>query len=66
MQTFFNPTTPFFDDEGHPLVGARVSFLEIGTSANLIDVTDSEGTPLPKPERITVKLPRRERLPWTV
>ena len=27
MQTFFNPTTPFFDDEGHPLVGARVSVL---------------------------------------
>ena len=49
MQTFFNPTTPFFDDEGHPLVGARVSFLEIGTSANFIDLTDSEGTPLPNP-----------------
>lgn len=49
MQTFFNPTTPFFDDEGHPLVGARVSFLEIGTSANFIDLTDSEGTPLSNP-----------------
>ena len=49
MQTFFNPTTPFFDDEGHPLVWARVSFLEIGTSANFIDLTDSEGTPLPNP-----------------
>ena len=35
MQTFFNPTTPFFDAEGHPMVGARVSFLDLSTNAVL-------------------------------
>ena len=49
MQTFFNPTTPFFDAEGHPMVGARVSFLDLSTNASLIELTDSEGTPLPNP-----------------
>lgn len=49
MQTFFNPTTPFFDAEGHPMVGARVSFLDLSTSASLIELTDNEGTPLPNP-----------------
>ena len=49
MQTFFNPTTPFFDGEGKPLVGARVSFLDLGTSASFIDITDSDGTQLPNP-----------------
>ena len=49
MQTFFNPTTPFFDGEGRPLVGAMVSFLDLETSASLIDITDSYGVPLPNP-----------------
>lgn len=49
MQTFFNPTTPFFDGEGRPLVGAMVSFLDLETSASLIDITDSDGVPLPNP-----------------
>lgn len=49
MQTFFNPTTPFFDGEGKLLVGARVSFLDLETNASLIDITDSAGTPLPNP-----------------
>lgn len=49
MQTFFNPTTPFFDDEGRPLVGAMVSFLDLETSASLLPLTDSEGVDLPNP-----------------
>lgn len=49
MQTFFNPTTPLLDDEGHILVGAMVSFLDLGTSASFISLTDSEGVPLPNP-----------------
>ena len=32
MQTFFNPTTPFLDSEGRPMVGARVSFLDLDSS----------------------------------
>ena len=49
MQTFFNPTTPFFDGEGRLLVGAMVSFLDLETSASLIDIKDSDGVPLPNP-----------------
>lgn len=49
MQTFFNPTTPFFDSEGKPLVNARVSFLDLETSSSLIEITDDEGTALPNP-----------------
>lgn len=49
MQTFFNPTTPFFDGEGRPLVGAMVSFLDLETSASLIPLTDSDGVALPNP-----------------
>ena len=49
MQTFFNPTTPFLDDEGRPMVGAMVSFLDTETSGSLIEITDNAGTPLPNP-----------------
>lgn len=49
MQTFFNPTTPFLDAEGRPLVGARVSFLDTETSGDLLDITDHSGVPLPNP-----------------
>jgi hypothetical protein len=49
MQTFFNPTTPFLDDEGRPMVGAMVSFLDTETNASLIDITDSDGVALPNP-----------------
>lgn len=49
MQTFFNPTTPFLDAEGHPLVGARVSFLDTETSGDLLDITDHSDVPLPNP-----------------
>ena len=49
MQTFFNPTTPFLDAEGHPLVGARVSFLDTETSGDLLDITDHSEVPLPNP-----------------
>lgn len=49
MQTFFNPTTPFFDGEGHLLVGAAVSFLDTGTSGSLITIKDSDGVTLPNP-----------------
>ena len=49
MQTFFNPTTPFFDSEGKLLVNARVSFLDLETSSSLIEITDNEGTALPNP-----------------
>lgn len=49
MQTFFNPTTPFFDGEGRPLVGAMVSFLDLETSASLIPLTDCKGVALPNP-----------------
>lgn len=49
MQTFFNPTTPFFDGEGKPMVGARVSFLDVETSTSFISLTDNEGTALPNP-----------------
>ena len=31
------------------MVGARVSFLDLSTSASLIELTDNEGTPLPNP-----------------
>ncbi len=31
------------------MVGARVSFLDLSTSANFIELTDNEGTPLPNP-----------------
>lgn len=49
MQTFFNPTTPFLDDEGRPMVGAMVSFLDTETNASLIDITDSDGVAMPNP-----------------
>lgn len=49
MQTFFNPTTPFFDGEGHLLVDAAVSFLDTGTSGSLITIKDSDGVTLPNP-----------------
>lgn len=49
MQTFFNPTTPFFDSEGKLLVNARVSFLDLETSSSLIEITDNDGTALPNP-----------------
>ncbi len=31
------------------MVGARVSFLDLSTNANFIELTDNEGTPLPNP-----------------
>ena len=49
MQTFFNPTTPFFDSEGKLLVNARVSFLDLETSSSLIEITDNDGTALQNP-----------------
>lgn len=49
MQTFFNPTTPFFDGEGKPMVNAMVSFVDVETSTNYISLTDNEGTALPNP-----------------
>lgn len=49
MQTFFNPTTPFLDSEARPMVGARVSFLDLDSSASLIAITDASGVPLPNP-----------------
>lgn len=49
MQTFFNPTTPFLDSEGKPMVEARVSFLDLETDAHFIEITDNTGTPLENP-----------------
>ena len=49
MQTFFNPKTPFFDDEGKPLANARVTFLSVDTSGEPIVIHDYYGNKLDNP-----------------
>jgi len=49
MQTFINPTTPFFDEHGNIIPCARVSFVSVDTDSEYIDIYDKDGTTLANP-----------------